>query len=285
MAVLIIDGMSVFKTLNGQAAHLERGYAYSFMMQVTAAVKKFQPVGVVLCWEGGFGHRTELLPGYKSDRKPTPQVIVDERAEVQKLLKHLGVDQFYSPGHEADDMIAMLANTLPSEMIIMSADKDLLQLVNSRVSVYQKVRGAGVKTKRVLITHENFQELTGWRDPHMFLMAHCALGDSVDKIPKLAGVGEDVIHAYFMGVDVAPAKKAKLDAFYRDSEQFKLNHKLISLKEVVGIEFVRNAGEWSESDAYRQLESMGFRSFYEKFAEWIQPWEAARLDADVSTVP
>lgn len=283
MTLLIVDGMSIMRALAGAAAHLDQGYAYSFMSQVNAAVKKFEVGGVAVCWEGGFEKRSALLPSYKSNRTYTPPLIQQERDKVKELLTALGAEQFVAPGHEADDMIALLANTL-GDCVIMSGDKDMLQLVRPGVSVYQKVRGAGQKSKKELITIENFQEKTGWPSPRVLLLGHCALGDDVDCIPKLAGVGAGIIHAYHLGMDIPAGKAEKLRTFYADSPQYILNRKLISLLEVKELEFVRTPGQWSLEKISGLLHELGFASILAKFEEWIAPWEKARLDADISTV-
>lgn len=284
MARLVVDGMSVFKTLAGQAAMLDRGYAFSFLSQVTSAVKKLKPTGVDVCWEGGFKKRTELLPDYKSSRVSSSQEVHDQRAELQLLLCHLGVDQYVAPEHEADDMIASLVNTRPGHHVIMSADKDMLQLIRPTVSVFQKVRKAGVKSSRELITHQNFQGKTGWLDPSTFLLAHCALGDAVDQIPKIPRVGEAVIHAYFLGMEIAPSKRQALDDFYAGSEHYLLNRALIDLTQVGDLEHRVVEGIFSEGNAYHLLQEIGFASLVDRFDTWVEPWAKVIADADVPAV-
>ncbi len=285
MARLIVDGMSVMKTLAGQAAHLDRGYAYSFLTQVTSAVKKLKPTGVHVCWEGGHSKRSEVLPGYKSDRVSSGDGLVADRDTTKLLMTALGVHQHFAPGHEADDVIASLANDRNRDSVIMSADKDMLQLVGPHCSVYRKVVTTGRKAERMKITSKNFQECTGWYNPAMYLQAHCALGDKVDQIPKLAGVGEPVVHAYFMGMKIPAKKQALLEEFYADSPQYLMNKKLIDLTQTVGLEMETTPGAWSEQAAFRLLEELGFGSMAAKFDTWIIPWHEACGNADVSTLP
>lgn len=283
MPRLIVDGMSIMKNLAGQAAVLDRGFAYSFLTQVTAAVKKLQPQGVDVCWEGGHQKRAALLPDYKSKRTDSSPQFKEDREAIKQLLTVLGAHQHVVPGYEADDTIASIANEHGG--IIMSGDKDMLQLVSKTTSVYQKVRTTGRKSERVLITPHNFQDCTGWYSPHMYLHAHCALGDSVDQIPKLAGVGEGVVHAYFMGMRLPASKKALLDEFYADSPQYLLNKKLIDLTQVRDLPLQTTTGQWNETAAYRLLEELGFASIAAKFDTWIVPWEQACKNANVPTVP
>lgn len=285
MARLVVDGMSVLKTVVGQAAHLDRGYSYSFMIQLNAAVKKLSPSGVDVCWEGGHQKRTALLPGYKSNRTGSGEEFRTQRQELQTLLSHLGVDQYVAPGHEADDMIASLVNNRPGTHVIMSGDKDMLQLVSDTVSVYQKVRTSSKKSERQLITKRNFQEKTGWYNPATFLKAHCALGDDVDCIPKVAGVGVPMIHGYFMGMEIPPKKREILDDFFNNSPQYLLNRKLIDLTGVGPLEHEFTPGTWNEGHAFGLLKDLGFASIVAKFDTWIVPWYEACANADVSPLP
>lgn len=285
MARLIVDGMSVLKTVVGQAAHLDRGYSYSFLVQLSAAIKKLKPSGVDVCWEGGHAKRSALLPGYKSNRTGSGEAFAAQRAELQALLTHLGVDQYTMPDHEADDVIASLVNNGPGSYIIMSGDKDMLQLVRENVSVYQKVRTVAKKSERQLITKRNFQEKTGWYNPATFLKAHCALGDAVDCVPKVAGVGESMIHGYFMGMEIPPKKREILDNFYNNSEQYLLNKKLIDLTTVGPLKCDCVLGVWNEGKAFGLLKDLGFASIVAKFDTWIVPWHEACEHADISTLP
>lgn len=276
MTVLIVDGMSVFRTVAGAAAHLDRGFAYSFLIQVTAAAKKMKSTEIALCWEGGHARRAEILPSYKENRSSTPDVMREDRDSVKQLYKHLGCDQYFAPGHEADDVIACLANVYAGgqqEVVIMSADKDMLQLVRPNVSVYQKVRKAGTKTPREKITLKNFQEKTGWVSPSQYVEAHCALGDAVDCIPGIAGVGEAMIHAYHLGMDIPKAKRERLDEFYDNSDQYLLNKTLIDIRSTCDLPLVRTPGSFSFLDAYNLLLEMQFRSITVRFEDWIEPYE------------
>ncbi len=285
MTRLVVDGMSVFKNQAGAAAHLDRGYTYSFLTQINAAVKKLEPTDVIIAWEGGHKKRSALLPGYKANRTSSTQLVQDEREITKSLMRVLGVDQCMAPGHEADDVIASLVNSAARPQVIMSGDKDMLQLVRPGVSVYQKVRGAGAKTERKVITSANFAEMTGWASPEQFLRAHCALGDAVDCVPKLAGVGETVIHAYFMGSDIPAKKRATLEAFYNNSPQYLLNRELINLTTAhVLDEIILDPGQLREGEAYQLLVDLGFSSIAAKFHDWVVPWHKACGVADIPTV-
>lgn len=284
MPTLIVDGMSVFRTVAGNAAHLDRGYTFSFFTQLTAAIRRFEAAPVMVCWEGGYGGRDKVHPEYKANRRRTPDLIRDERAETQRLLTMLGVDQYVAPGYEGDDVVAFLANTLPTECVILSNDKDVLQLVRPNVSVFQKVKLENGKMERRRITDRNFYDMTGWPSPSVYLLGHLALGDAVDGVPKLPGVGAPLIQLYHQGIEIAPAKQKKLEEFYAGSELYLKNKKLIDLTGIRELPVVVTKGELAPRTALNFLEELRFASIVKKFPEWFHIYERA-TSADVPTIP
>lgn len=267
--------MSLLKSAAGQAARLDRGYAYSFITQLTAAVKKLKGAPVWVCWEGGKGGRENLLPAYKADRTESHPTIRSDRESVQALLTTLGVDQFVAPGYEADDVIASLSNRLMSKVIIWSGDKDFLQLIDDRVSVYQKVRVNKVKNERMVITDENFNKCVGWASPKLWFEGQLAIGDAVDGIPGLEQVGPATVHAYHCGVKIPDAKRRRLDAFYDGSEQLKLNRRLMDLRSVGPLPIQITPGELSMASSLSLLQELGFASIVGRYPEWFHVYEKA----------
>ncbi|HRY61299.1 MAG TPA: hypothetical protein P5266_03800, partial [Candidatus Fermentibacter sp.] len=89
------------------------------------------------------GFRNELFPEYKANRPETPPELVDQALAAPALLRALGISTLEEPGWEADDLIASAARGAEAsgwEVIVLSADKDLLQLVSDRVSVIRPGR-------------------------------------------------------------------------------------------------------------------------------------------------
>jgi 5'-3' exonuclease len=281
-AVLLVDGMSILRNTAGAAAHLDRGFCYSFMTQLTATIKKLRPAHVIVCWEGGFGGREKIWDGYKADRRETPEVIRSQRDELKVLLTHLGVDQTYCPGYEADDVIASLANTLPTPVVIYTNDKDFLQLVSQRVRVWQKPRIPGSKA-RELIGPENFEEMTGYRNPTLWAKAQFALGDPVDGIPKPAGITPMKVHAFLHDMEITANMREKMETFFATSPEYSRNKQLMDLRGVRELEspLVTTHGELSAEGAVNLLYELGFASIVAKFHEWFTVYEGA-CHSDVS---
>jgi len=273
---LIVDGMSVFHSVAGPAAHLRNGYPYSFLIQVTSAVKKFKPKGIFVCWEGGFSKRLEIYPEYKAQRTSNSEGVKQYREVVKDLMTHLGVDQLHAPGYEADDVGALLANNLENA-ILFSNDKDWLQLVRPGVSLYQRARRQGKKQEKMLITTDNFAEISGWSTPQEYLKAHIAMGDEVDGIPGVGGVGHATIHAYLTGVKIAPRLQTKLDEFYNGSLEYFRNKALIDLTSIRELPIQTVPGKYDERSVLNLLEELTFASITKQFHTWVLNYKDALL--------
>lgn len=286
MSFLIVDGMSILHNVAGPNTMLDRGYTFSFFSQLTATIRKHKGIqGVFVCWEGGPTRRKDISPDYKSNRKPIGELVYNEQACVQKLLKLVGAHQFTAPGYEADDVGASLVNLFPDvEMILYSNDKDWLQLVRPNVSLFQKPRAQAWKKDRRLITMKNFEEMVGWRDPKTYLLGMLAIGDAVDGIKGIAGIGPNPIHAYLHGGEVPQKKAELLDTFYADSPQMLLNKELIDLTEVRDLPMVITPGKPDRVACNAYLEELAFASVLRKFPEWFTTYEEAYLSADIFTV-
>ncbi len=280
---LIVDGLSVFHSVAGPAAFLDNGYTYSFVMQLTSAVKKFKPRGIFVCWDGGSVKRSALHPGYKADRVSSMNDVKCKYLEdVKYFLTAAGVDQLFAEGYEADDIGAMLANTLESAVLV-SNDKDWLQLVRPGISVYHRCKREGRKSEKIEITVDNFAKYSGWGNPEELVKGLCAMGDGVDKIDGLFGIGDGTIKSYLMGVKIGEVKQKMLDEFFAGDPLYIRNRKLIELRDIREIPgLVSTMGSFDERLVKSLLEEFGFASMLKKFPEWVQPYREAFPDADVS---
>jgi len=279
--MLIVDGMSVLKTTAGGAAFLTNGFAYNFFTQLTAMYKRFPDLkGTIVCWEGGHGGRTQIYSGYKADRKGSGPEIKAQRDLVQDLLHHVGADQVYAPGHEADDCAAWLVNNLGVPALMMSNDNDWLQLVRKGVSIYQKSDyNPQKKGARLEITRETFQALTGYASPEMLLEGKCLMGDGVDGIPGIEGIGPTIAKAYLLGQHVSANRREKIEDFI-NSQEYSRNKMLMDLITPRDLNLVWRRGEASEERARDFLTNVGgtgWPSVMKNFPDWWELYAAARL--------
>lgn len=125
--------------------------------------------------------RKAIHPEYKANRPIPPPEFYEQLDELQTVLRWLGVTQYDGPG-EADDVIATITRTMPGPMLIVSTDKDLIQLVRPGVHQWRFVKPPQ------MITTETCKEVTGL-SPRQWLAFQTLSGDLTDKVPGLPGVG------------------------------------------------------------------------------------------------
>jgi DNA polymerase-1 len=128
--------------------------------------------------------RNELYPQYKAHRPPPPEDLIPQFALVREATRAFGVPAIELSGFEADDLIASYACAVEAaggEAVIVSSDKDLMQLVRPRVAMLDPV-------KNTLIGREQVIEKFGV-PPEKVIDAQALIGDSVDNVPGAPGIG------------------------------------------------------------------------------------------------
>ncbi len=128
--------------------------------------------------------RNDLYAAYKAHRPPAPEDLVPQFPLVREATRAFGVPCLELPGYEADDLIAAYAchvRDAGGEVVIVSSDKDLMQLVGERVSMLDTM-------KNLRIGHaEVFEKFGVTPDKVVDVQALC--GDSVDNVPGAPGIG------------------------------------------------------------------------------------------------
>lgn len=168
---------------------------YGVTKLVRAVIQQTHEDLVVVVWDGSPTARRELYPDYKANRKAnrTPQ---EEQAyneyreqlpEAMLVLQQAGVRQCWGQNTEADDLIAIAPDILDyvnrdGNILVVSEDKDMLQLVSSRVRVFRPI-------KNEFYDADNFVSKTGLT-PEQYLSCRVLEGDDSDNIKGVPGVGE-----------------------------------------------------------------------------------------------
>ena len=128
--------------------------------------------------------RNELYDQYKAHRPPPPEDLVPQFALVREATLAFGVPAIELNGYEADDLIATYACTvrdMGGEVVIVSSDKDLMQLVGDRVSMLDTMKNLKIGREQV------FEKFGVAPDKVVDVQALC--GDSVDNVPGAPGIG------------------------------------------------------------------------------------------------
>lgn len=133
--------------------------------------------------------RHKLLETYKAQRPKTPDLLVQQLPYIKQLIEALGLKVIEQEGYEADDIIATLAKRgeqVFEEVYVITGDKDMLQIVNDKIKVWRIVKGI---TDLELYDRAKVKERYGVY-PEQIPDYLALVGDDIDNIPGVAGVGE-----------------------------------------------------------------------------------------------
>ncbi|MEO5987630.1 MAG: DNA polymerase I [Candidatus Eisenbacteria bacterium] len=152
--------------------------------------RELAPTSWVLAWDGpGPTFRHELYPEYKAHRPPMPEELASQLTPIEELSQCLGLPVLEKAGMEADDVMATLARQGAEagyEVYLVTADKDMLQVVNDRVTV---MAPAGKGDDLIRMDPAAVRAKWGVGPEHIRDVL-ALMGDSSDNIPGVPGVGE-----------------------------------------------------------------------------------------------
>jgi DNA polymerase I len=196
--LLLLDGHSLayraffalpienFSTTTGQPTNA----VYGFTAMLINVLRDEKPTHVAVAFDRGeptFRH--EQWVEYKANRRETPEDFRSQLSLIFEVLDALGIRRLSAPGYEADDLIATLATEAAAEkmdVLVVTGDRDVLQLVSDRVTALMTRRGI---TEMTRFTPEAVQEKYGL-SPSQYPDFAALRGDPSDNLPGIPGVGE-----------------------------------------------------------------------------------------------
>lgn len=147
--------------------------------------------------EGTF--RETIYEAYKAHREPPPEDLLANLPWIKEIVHALDIPVIEEPGVEADDVIGTLARRAEGygiDVVIVSPDKDFLQLLSPHISIYKPARRGEAFDR---ITLETFRKTYGL-EPHQFIDVLALMGDPSDNVPGVPGIGEktavDLVQQY-----------------------------------------------------------------------------------------
>ncbi|HWQ51097.1 MAG TPA: DNA polymerase I [Terriglobales bacterium] len=195
MKLLLFDGNSVLnrafygvRTLTTSEGLFTNGI-YGFLSIYYKELEAEKPDAACVAFdlkEKTFRH--EKYGEYKAGRRPMPEELAMQVPLLKETLDAMRVPRREIAGYEADDIIGTLAKCWPGEVVIITGDKDELQLVSDRVTVKLAVTKGG-QSDTARYTPETVGEVYGFAPPRIVDMK-ALMGDPSDNIPGVAGVGE-----------------------------------------------------------------------------------------------
>ncbi len=151
--------------------------------------------------KGGSSARTEAFPEYKANRSETPEAIKIAVPYIQRLLEAMHIPVIEKEGVEADDLIGTLAKQAEKEdfqVFMVTPDKDYAQLVSENIFMYKPARmGNGIEIWGIPEVQKRFEVIR----PEQVIDYLGMMGDAVDNIPGLPGVGDKTAKKFIAAYD------------------------------------------------------------------------------------
>lgn len=157
-----------------------------FTNTLTRHIREERPDRVVVCWDGGGSdYRLKILPSYKANRLQKAAEVRTGRDQVKEFLALAGIFQVERSGFEADDLIAKYWYEAEESMVLVSEDKDFLQLAGFNPKAYdcEILRSTGERWNAISV-----QDKTGAR-PDRLPSVMALTGDESDNVPGVPGIG------------------------------------------------------------------------------------------------
>lgn len=252
-SLMLVDGMALlfrafFATaVSGQFMINSKGVPtnaiHGFVKHFAKAMSQFKPTHAAVCWDmGSKTFRTEMFESYKANRPEAPIELLPQFDLVKEVVEAFDVPNIGLPGYEADDCIGTIARTAKEveSVSILTGDKDILQLIDDRVSVILLQKGYGnyvVHNRETLYAEKGI-----W--PEQMIDLKAFMGDPSDNYPGVRGIGEKTAvkllqdHGNVEGVianlhQLTKSQRAKIEA---DLEMLHLSRQLAEIKCDVPVE-------------------------------------------------
>ena len=280
---LVIDGSSLIHRaffalpplMTKQGLHT--GAVYGLCNMLLKLLGDLQPAYMAVAFDKSRKtFRTELYADYKGQRKPTPSELSEQFPLAMKVLDTMGIPTLELDNYEADDIIGTFAVHAPEdvEVIIVTGDRDELQLVDTRTKVYYTKRG--ISDIQIFDEAEfaaNYEGLV----PKQLIELKGLMGDASDNIPGVPGVGPKTalklikeygdVETVLENIDKVSGKalKAKL-ADNKESALLSKQLATICTEAPVDTDIARYALAPLREEARTLLQDLEFRNMYDRFA-------------------
>ena len=268
---ILIDGYGyVFRAFHAMPPFVSNGVSvnavFGFMSMMIKLLQDKKPRHAAIVFDGkGKNFRHRLYDQYKANRPPAPEELIMQFPIIREAANALGLCTIEKEGFEADDLIASLSKIAVDNnesVIIVSSDKDLMQLIDSEfVMMYDPIKARMITKEMVL---EKFGVL-----PDKLLDVLALMGDSSDNVPGVRSIGPksatelinefDTIENIYLNIDKIKQVKRK-QALVDNYELAILSKKLITLKNDVELDFS------FDNLALHQIDHVLLHSFLEKYS-------------------
>ena len=243
--------------------------------------------------------RNKLYPDYKAHRPPAPDDLIPQFALIREAVRAFDLPCLEQVGFEADDLIATyarLAGERDATTTIVSSDKDLMQLVTDKVTMYDTMKDRRIGIPEVI---EKFGV-----PPEKVVEVQALAGDSTDNVPGVPGIGiktaaqliveyGDLEQLLFRAGEIKQPKRR--EALIENAEKARISRQLVLLDDKVDLEVPLDDLAVNEPDARKLiafLKAMEFSTLTRRVAEYsqidpadVEPDAGNKSGASVFAVP
>jgi DNA polymerase-1 len=191
MSLILVDGSGyIFRAYYAlppltNSEKVPVGAVYGFCTMLQRLIERAENNKLLVVFDAGRKtFRQDIYPEYKANRPPAPDDLIPQFAIIKESCKAFGVPSVELTGFEADDLIASYANqalAIGEQVEIISADKDLMQLLRPGISMWDPLKNRLIDDK---IVFEKFGV-----SPNKVIDVQALCGDSTDNIPGVPGIG------------------------------------------------------------------------------------------------
>lgn len=279
---LVIDGSSLIHRaffalpplMNKQGIHT--GAVYGLCNMLLKLLEDVQPKYMAVAFDKSRKtFRTEMYADYKGQRKPTPPELSEQFPLSMKVLESVNIPTLELDNYEADDIIGTFAVHAPQdiEVIIVTGDRDELQLIDKRTKVFYTKRGI---SDIQIFDEAEFASAYEGLVPRQLIDLKGLMGDTSDNIPGVPGVGPKTalklikeygdVETVLENIDKVSGKalKAKLED---NKESALLSKKLATIYTEAPVDLALEKYELKpvQESAKALLQDLEFRNMYERF--------------------
>ena len=282
--ILMIDGHSIlyraFYALplltNSQGEYTNA--VYGFMNIFLKFLDEEKPDHIAIAFDlPGPTFRHEKFEAYKGTRGPAPQEFIPQVPMLKGLLKAMDIPIVTCPGYEADDVLGSLAfkaNSLGCRSVIISGDRDLLQLASDTIKIRIPKTKKGGKTEVEDYHADDVLQKYGVT-PKAYIDVKALMGDTSDNIPGVPGIGEvtatKIIMAYGSveeainhAAEIKPKKASENLAAFADQALLSKELSTIITDAPVNFDFNAKPVDIWNNNAITEIDRLGFKSLKPK---------------------
>ena len=291
--LLVVDGHAVIHRayhsippldVNGQPVNA----LYGFYSMLLSAISQINPKYLIVCLDSpGPTFRQSEFVGYRAKRKAPDHDLISQLPLLAETLEQSKIHTFAMGGYEADDLIGTVAKKIAKkkfidEIIIITGDKDLMQLVTKKVHLLMPLRG--LSETKLFQPEDVFEKLSV--KPKQVIDLKALMGDMSDCYPGVAGIGpkaatdllsqyQNLDNIYSHIEEIKPSVKEKL---VREKENAYLSQKLATIIDNIPLNINLSQAKWRPEIIYslkNMFKSYNFKSLISRLNQNTKPQQSS----------